>query len=164
MWAFEHPLGGTPHQQADPAQPPRHRAFRRRLIGLVSLGLLLLVALLGGWAYLAFFRVNTAGLEGIFGEWKHEKNKMILTVEFRRGLFGPYTSYKWNRDGASGSGEATFTVIDSKTLALEGGPGTITIDSFTNEKLVLSGQEFGDLGWPGGILKNFDKTEFTKQK
>jgi hypothetical protein len=126
--------------------------------------LLLVVALLGGWTYLAFFRVDTAGLEGIYGEWKHEKDKMILTVEFRRGLFQPSTSYKWNREGAGGRGEATFTILDAKTLELGGGPDPpkLTIDSITSEKLVLSGgfPIFGhEQGW-----KSFDKTEFTKQR
>jgi hypothetical protein len=150
-------------------------------VALVGLAFLLLVAVLGGWAYLA--SPDDGGLRGTV--WKYEKGDVCITLEFSRLGYivgNPVVKYTTAEGSARGSGEMTYTVLDGKTLSLasgqQGGSGptvgppspggpaaptptraapgaaqTLTIDSMSNERLLLS----------GGPWK-LDKTEFTRQK
>ena len=162
MWPFKVSSPDLPHQQADSAPPPENRSSERwRLVALISLALFLLLALLGGWAYLTFWA--GAAYEGVV--WQRQDNDSIITVEFRRIFIVGNREVTFQRrlatlpegEGPSARHSATYTVLDAKTLELSTAPGTppekLTIDSITREKLVLS----------GGPWK-LDKTEFTRQK
>ena len=153
MRRFSMSLGDTAHQQSSFREPRRRRAsVRLRVVALVSVALLLIVALLGGWAYIA--APDDAGLRGTV--WKHQKGNARITLEFSRlgYLVGsPVVNYtKTEGSAASGRGSVTYTVVDEKKLSLASGE-KLTIDSISSEELVLS----------GGLWK-FDKTEFTRQK
>jgi hypothetical protein len=163
MWPLKGSPTDPPHQQPGSAQPPRQQAsVRWRRIALVSLGLLLLVALVGGWAYLTFW-ADTAEYEGVV--WKRQEDNWIITVTFTRFFIVGNREVTFKKrlgtlpegEGPSASDSATYRVLDAKTLEMGTPPGKppekLTIDSITSQKLVLS----------GGPWK-FDKTEFTKQK
>lgn len=156
MWPFKNSLSDTQHV---PVSARQRRSLRWRL-ALLAFGLLLAVVLVGGWRYLKF-RANTAGIEGIVGVWKHEKDDTIITLEFGSWVGHPFrppheVRFTSNKAGASGSGRGTYRAIDPGTLEMPAAAAheTVTIDSITSEKLVLSG---------GGTWK-FNKTEFTRQK
>jgi hypothetical protein len=136
------------------AQPPNNRGSRRwSLLLLIIVCLLLLIALVGGWAYLTFW-ADTAGTPAYVGVvWQRQEKDWVMTVEFTRYLLVGNREVTFNREGKGNSERhsETYRVLDAKTLKI--GTQTLTIDSITSEKLVLS----------GGPWK-FDKTEFTKQK
>jgi hypothetical protein len=120
-------------------------------VALVGLALLLIVALLGGWAYLT--APDDVGLRGT--KWKHRKGTTTITLEFSRLGYivgSPVVKYTKTEGSARGSGSVTYTVLDQKTLSLASGE-KLTIDSLSGEELVLS----------GGPWK-FDKTEFAREK
>jgi hypothetical protein len=131
--------------------------IRWRLVACVTLGWLLIVALFGGLACLKYrdewlAAQQQIGLEGIVGTWKHEKDNTSITLKVSAPMVVfsyPKLKYDKTEGSASGSGEASFRVLDAKTLEIGGGRETVTIDAITSEKLVLS-------GW------GFNKTEFSK--
>jgi hypothetical protein len=147
-------LGGARYEGSNGRDTRRRRAsVRWRVVALVGLALLLMVVLLGGWAY--FTAPDDGGLRGTV--WKHQKGKASITLEFSRIGYivgNPVVEYTTNEGSISGRGSVTYTVVDEKTLSLAGGE-KLTIDSISSEKLVLSG---------GLFLWKFDKTEFTRQK
>jgi hypothetical protein len=113
--------------------------------------LLLIVALLIGWAYIA--APDDAGLRGTV--WRHQTVNPTVTFEFSRLGYivgNPVLKYTTTEGSASRRGSVTYTVLDAKTLSLASGE-QLTIDSMSGEKLVLS----------GGPWK-LDKTEFERQK
>jgi hypothetical protein len=152
MWRFSYSLGDTPHQQLSLREPRRRRAsVRWGVVALVGLALLLIVALLVGWSYLA--APDDAGLMGTV--WKHKKGNATITLEFSRLGYivgNPVIKYTTAEGSPSGQGSVTYTVPADKTLSLASGE-QLTIDSVSSEKLVLS----------GGPWK-LDKTEFERQK
>ena len=145
-------LGGARPEGSNGRDPRRRRAsVRWRVVALVGLALLLMVVLLGGWAYLT--APDDGGLRGT--AWEHRKGNARITLEFSRLGYivgNPVVKYTKDEGGISERGSVTYTVVDKKTLSLAGGE-KLTIDSISSEKLVLS------CG-----LWQFDKTEFTRQK
>ena len=129
----------------------RRASARWRVVALVGLSLLLIVALLISWAYMA--APDDGGLGGTV--WKHQKGNGSITLEFSRlgySLGNPVVNYTESEGSASGRGSVTYTVLDEKTLSLASGE-KLTIDSISSEEMVLS----------GGPWK-FNKTEFARQK
>jgi hypothetical protein len=113
--------------------------------------LLLIVALLGGWAYLA--APEDGGLRGT--PWKHRKGTTTITLEFSRlgySMGNPVVKYTKTEGSASGRGSATYTVLDQKTLSLASG-----------EKLIIDGIRSEKWAQSGGPWK-VDKTEFAREK
>ena len=152
MRACSRSLGDTTDQRSSLRYPRRRRAsVRWRVVALAGLALLLIVALLGGWAYIA--APDDGGLRGTV--WKHQNGNASITVEFSRLGYivgNPVVKYTKTEGSASGRGSVTYTVLDEKTLSLASGE-KLTIDSISSEDLVLS----------GGPWK-LDKTEFTRHK
>ena len=129
----------------------RRGSGRRRVLASVGLALLLIVVLLGGWAYLT--APDDGGLRGT--AWTHQQGNATITLEFSRLGYivgNPVVKYTTTEGSTSGRGSVTYTVLDEKTLSLASGE-KLTIDSISSEELVLS----------GGPWK-FDKTEFTRHK
>src|SRR5262249_61028763 len=82
MWPFKASSADPVPQQPGSAQPPNNRrSVRWSLLVLISVGLLLLVALVRGWAYLTFW-ADTAAYEGVV--WQHQEKDWVITVEFTR--------------------------------------------------------------------------------
>jgi hypothetical protein len=92
--------------------------------------------------------------EALVGKWKHEKGKTLITLEFTADTL----RYRNTTPGAGPPGETPYKVLAEKTLEMphlgRSGTETVTIDSLSADKLVLS----------GGDTWKFDKTEFTKEK
>jgi hypothetical protein len=121
------------------------------MIAVIGLVLLLLIALLGGWAYVA--APDDAGLRGTV--WKHQTVNTTITLEFGRlgHIVGnPVVRYTSSKGSASTKGSTTYSVLDPKTLSLASGE-KLVIDSISSDNLVLS----------GGPWK-LDKAEFTRWK
>jgi len=152
MWGSSRSPGDTPHEGLIGSDArTRWGSVRWRVVALVGLVLLLIVVLLGGWAY--FAAPEGGGLRGTV--WKHQKGNTTITLEFSRLGYivgSPVIKFTTAEGSATGEGSVTYTVLDGKTMSLADG-AQLTIDSITSEKLVLS----------GGLWK-FDKTEFTRQK
>jgi hypothetical protein len=159
MWRSSSSLGDTLQEKSNVRDTRTRRAsVRWRVVALVGLALLLIVALLGGWAY--FAAPDDAGLRGTV--WKHQKGNASITLEFSRlgYLVGnPVVKYTITDGSASGGGSVTYTIVDEKTLSLASGE-KLTIDRISSEELVLS----GGLGKGTPMPWKFDKTEFTRQK
>src|SRR5262245_44216890 len=145
MWPFKASSADPLPQQPGSAQPPNNRrSVRWSLLVLISVGLLLLVALVGGWAYLTFW-ADTAAYEGVV--WQHQEKDWVITVEFTRILMVGNREVTFKRklanlpegEGPSARHSATYRVLDAKTLELSTPPAappeTLTIDSITSEKL-----------------------------
>jgi hypothetical protein len=152
MRQFRRSLGDTVHYQSGWEEPRRRQALVCwRVLALVGLALLLIGALLVGWAYIA--APDDAGLRGTV--WTHNKGNATITLEFNRlGYIVGSRVIRYTTAGgsASGGGSVTYTFLDDKTLSLASGE-KLTIDSISSENLVLSGG-----------LWQFDRTEFTRQK
>jgi hypothetical protein len=121
------------------------------VVAFVGLALLLIGALLVGWAYIA--APDDARLRGTV--WTHNKGNATITLEFSRlgYIVGSRAiRYTTAEGSAGGGGSVTYTVLDNNTLSLASGE-KLTIDTISSEKLVLTGG-----------LWQFDRTEFTRQK
>jgi uncharacterized protein (TIGR03066 family) len=90
--------------------------------------------------------------EAIAGKWKHEEKGATITLEFS----GDQLIWSKKEGGSGPSGKGTFSLKDDRTLEIPklgaAFEEEVTIDSISDDKLVLSG---------GGTWR-FAKTEFTR--